>query len=134
MTAFGQSAEQSSPKPILIVDDNDQVRYLMARALKDAGYTVLEASDGPSALDLLAEGFEIQLLVTDILMPGLSGLEVASHVMAAFQVPVLFVSAHAQQSAEIPGPILWKPFTSAMLVDTVKRLLAVTGSPAKPAI
>jgi CheY-like chemotaxis protein len=122
---FRQYGEQSSPKPILLVDDNDQLRQIMARALDDAGYIVLQAKDGAEALDILATGPQIQLLITDIAMPGMTGIEVASHFMAGASVPVLFISGYAHQSSELPGPILQKPFTAETLVDTVKRLLAM---------
>jgi CheY-like chemotaxis protein len=121
----GQYSEQSSPKPILLVDDNDELRQLMARALDDAGYIVLEARNGREALDVLAEGPQVQLLITDIAMPGMSGIEVASRFMSGSSLPVLFISGYAQEPAELPGPLLAKPFTPDTLVDTVKRLLAV---------
>lgn len=132
MIEVRQYGEQSSPKPILLVDDNDQLRQIMARALDDAGYIVLQAKDGPEALDVLAVGPQIQLLITDIAMPGMTGIEVASHFMAGANVPVLFISGYAQEPAELPGPILPKPFTPETLVDTVKRLLAIMGPYANP--
>jgi CheY-like chemotaxis protein len=116
--------EQSSPKPILLVDDQEEVRLLMSRVLRDAGYSVLEARDGTEALDVLAEGIQIQLLITDIQMPGLNGVELAR--LAPAGVPVLFVSGYSQPAAELPGPLLAKPFTAKVLVDTVKRLAAKT--------
>ncbi len=67
---------------------------------------------------------ELQLLVTDVVMPGLSGFDLASHIVAAFNVPVLFVSAYAQSRPEIPGPVLEKPFTAEALLDIVAKLLA----------
>ena len=132
MAEFGQSGEQSSPKPILLVDDNEELRQIMARALDDAGYIVLQARDGAEALEILAVGLQIQLLITDIAMPGMTGVEVASHFMAAANVPVLFISGYVQEPADLPGPILEKPFTPDTLVDTVKRLLAITGPYANP--
>ena len=131
MSQFGLSGEQSSPKPILLVDDNDQVRELLARA-EEAGYIVLQARDGAEALDVLRDGPQVQLLITDILMPGITGVEVASHFMAAASVPVLFISGYARELSDIPGPILEKPFTPEALVDTVKQLLAVLGPHVNP--
>jgi CheY-like chemotaxis protein len=129
---FRQYGEQSSPKPILLVDDNYHLRQIMARALDAAGYIVLQARDGSEALDILASGPQIQLLITDIAMPGIPGTEVASHFMARAGVPVLFISGFGQEAAELPGPFLQKPFTTQALVDTVKRLLAITGPYANP--
>jgi CheY-like chemotaxis protein len=123
---FGQFDEQSSPKPILLVDDNDEVRRLMSRALENAGYSVLGARDGAEALQLLAEGVQVQLLITDIQMPGLSGLDLVKGFRAASSAPVLFISGYARGATELPAPLLEKPFTPAVLVETVKRLLATT--------
>ena len=132
LAEFRQYGEQSSPKPILLVDDNEQLRQIMARALDNAGYIVLQATDGAEALDVLAVGPQIQLLITDIAMPGMNGIELASHCMAASHVPVLFISGNPQESSELPGPILHKPFTPETLVDTVKRLLAIMGPYVNP--
>lgn len=126
MAEFRQYGEQSSPKPILLVDDNDQLRQVMARALDAAGYIVLQAKDGSEALDVLSVGPQIQLLITDITMPGMTGIELASHFMAGSNAPpVLFISGYPQGLAELPGPFLQKPFTPETLVDTVKRLSAI---------
>jgi CheY-like chemotaxis protein len=132
VTEFRQYGEQSSPKPILLVDDNEQLREIMARALDEAGYIVLQATDGPEALDVLAVGPQIQLLITDIAMPRMNGVQLASHFMAASHVPVLFISGNPHEPAELPGPILQKPFTPEILVATVKRLLAIMGLHANP--
>jgi CheY-like chemotaxis protein len=123
---FGQFDEQSSPKPILVVDDNDELRFLMSRALEGAGYTVFEARDGTEAVELLAERIQIQLLITDLQMPGLSGLELVKRFRADSSAPVLFITGYALDASELPGPMLEKPFTPALLVETVKRLLATT--------
>lgn len=123
---FGQFDEQSSPKPILVVDDNDELRFLMSRALEAAGYTVFEARDGTEAVELLAERIQIQLLITDVQMPGLSGLELVKRFRADSGAPVLFITGLTLDATELPGPMLAKPFTPARLVETVKRLLATT--------
>jgi CheY-like chemotaxis protein len=111
-------------RTILVVDDNPHVCSFIARVLRDGGYDVVEAHDGPEALRLVPTVPELQLLVTDVVMPGLSGFDLASHIVAAFNVPVLFVSAYAQSRPEIPGPVLEKPFTAEALLDIVAKLLA----------
>ena len=124
--------EQPSPKTILLVDDNEQVRFLMARVLSENGYRVVQANDGAAALRVLARTEpEIQLLITDVVMPDMTGFQLASHIIAACNVPVLFVSAFELTGGDIPGPVLQKPFTSTVLVDTVRRLLALTGPSVK---
>ena len=110
---------------ILVVDDDAQVCSFIARVLRRAGYDVVEAHDGPEALRMLPTIPELQLLVTDVVMPGLNGFDLASHIVAACNVPVLFVSGYAQGGTEIPGPLLQKPFTAEVLLDLIARVLAL---------
>ena len=118
---------------ILVVDDNPQVCSFMARALRAEGYVVVEAHDGFEAVRMLRAVPELQLLVTDVVMPGLSGFELASHILAARDVPVLFVSAYPQSGTDIPGPLLQKPFTAETLLGVVAQLLALAHSAKKTA-
>ena len=114
---------------ILVVDDNAQVCSFMARALRGGGYDVVEAHDGYQALQMVRTVPKLHLLITDVVMPGLSGFGLASHVMAACNVPVLFVSAYVHSGIDIPGPVLQKPFTDETLLDVVARLLALAHAP-----
>jgi CheY-like chemotaxis protein len=116
-------------KTILVVDDDPQVCSFIAHVLREAGYDVVEAYDGPEALRMVPAIPELQLLITDVVMPGLSGFDLASHIVAAFNVPVLFVSAYEPSGIEIPGPLLTKPFTAEALLDLIARLLAVAHPP-----
>ena len=111
-------------KTILVVDDDVQVCSFVACVLREAGYDVVEAYDGPEALRMLPAMPQLQLLVTDVVMPRLSGFGLASHIVAACNVPVLFLSAYPSPM-EIPGPVLQKPFTAETLLDLVARLLAL---------
>ena len=124
-------ADQLSPKTILLVEDNEGVRQLLSRVLSADGYQVLEAKDGRQALSILAEDTQIDLLLTDVVMPGPTGFEVASHFIAARNVPVLFISGYAQDRTDIPGPILQKPFTPSTLLDLVRRLLEISNPSVK---
>jgi len=110
---------------ILVVDDNAQVCSFIARVLRLGGYDVVEAHDGLEALRMVPTIPELRLLITDVVMPGLNGLDLASHVVAAFNVPILFVSAYVHDGTDIPGPVLQKPFTAETLLDVVARLLAL---------
>ena len=118
--------EESSRRTILLVDDDEEVRSLMAHILREGGYHVVEANDAAAALDVIALGTQVELLVTDVVMPGLSGYDLASHVTSARNVPVLFLSSFALTRNDIPGPALQKPFTPSVLIDTVRGLLAFT--------
>src|SRR6266851_4426618 len=81
---------------ILVVDDDDSVRQMMCAILQHNGYSVLDASDGKGALNI-CDGHQggIQMLLTDITMPQMSGVELADLVTARHpQIKVLFVSGY----------------------------------------
>jgi two-component system cell cycle sensor histidine kinase/response regulator CckA len=120
-----------SGETVLVVDDEPVVLAMMTRSLREAGYEVLAAADGPSAL-ALAQGHPgpIHVLVTDLAMPGMRGRELA-RAMAKI-VPaarVLFVSGFAGDEVERLGlleagrPFLSKPFAPELLVERVRDLL-----------
>jgi signal transduction histidine kinase len=117
------------PGTVLIVDDDALVRMSAERALRAAGYSVLGAADGEHALRLLQQhAGEIQLLFTDVVMPRLSGVELA--IAARVRTPalrVLFTSgypADALSQREPPqGPVLAKPYTADELTRRVDELL-----------
>jgi CheY-like chemotaxis protein len=115
----------SPSSTIMVVEDQEQLRLMMTRILTDAGFEVLQASDGQAALELFSNRTNIQLVVTDIIMPRMDGLELATALATASSpVPVLFTSGYGQHYTELPGPILRKPFKSEALVAEVRRLLA----------
>jgi DNA-binding NtrC family response regulator len=115
---------------ILVIDDEDTVRRVTARALHDAGHRVLELPDAESALLVLARpDFCCSLVVTDIRMDGMSGTELAARLATSRPaLPVLLVSGHADPSvaslaAGARRAFLQKPFTSDLLLRAVQRLL-----------
>jgi len=103
---------------VLVVDDETTVRSLVRSILEHAGYDVLEASDAAEALEILRTNSP-EVLLTDIVMPGMNGLALAAH---AHQVrplmPVIFMSGFASQYAdELNGSVcLRKPFTANQLL------------------
>jgi two-component system cell cycle sensor histidine kinase/response regulator CckA len=116
---------------ILLVEDEDPIRAFAARTLRGFGYEVLEAADGAAALDLAARrGDDIGLLLTDVIMPGLQGHQVASQLRATRPaLPVLFLSGFADNpiiepliSAGTAG-FLAKPFTTEALAHAVRQIL-----------
>jgi len=116
---------------VLVVEDDAQVRELAATSLRELGYTVIEAANGPEAvLALDAEG-HIDLVLTDIVMPGaMTGKEVAEHAIKARpNVKVLFTSGYADASVMRNGLVkagarfLSKPYRSGQLAATVRALL-----------
>jgi two-component system cell cycle sensor histidine kinase/response regulator CckA len=110
---------------VLVVDDEDLVRHLMARALADAGYTVMEARSGIEAVALLvAKVGAIQLVVSDIAMPSMTGLQLAAAVSQRWPtVPLLLVSGQSRPPDDYRGSFLPKPFAPDSLVAAVVSLL-----------
>lgn len=118
--------------PILVVDDEDQVRKFIKTALSCGGYDVLEASGGLEALaTLLSYPGKIPLAIVDIVMPGVSGLDFANQVhMDRPETRVLYISGFTDSIAvdsitrRQPAAMLNKPFTARALLRRVRQLLA----------
>jgi len=122
---------EAAPSLILVADDDDQVRSLVARVLNDAGYEVAAAAEGREALRL-ARRLKPSLVVLDVDMPGLSGLEVARRIRATKTIaptPILVASAGPGQpnvaAATEAGAdaYLVKPFKLTELLALVRLLL-----------
>jgi len=117
---------------ILAVEDEEKVRKLAAQILKGQGYTVLEASDGEEAIRVAEKhaGNEIHLLLTDVVMPGISGHELANHLVSLFpKMKVLFMSGYADNAIvhhgvlEVGVNYIQKPFTVDALARKVREVL-----------
>ncbi len=116
---------------ILVVEDEEMVRRMAGRALKDAGYRVLEAASARQALDLLADTNELcRLVVVDVVMPGMSGRELAAKIEELRPgVPSLFISGYTDSDIlrrgllEPDAAFLPKPFTAEALVRAVQARL-----------
>lgn len=121
---------------ILVVDDDQAVRDALRRALTMQGYSVEAAADGQEALDRLARnGSPIDLLVVDVLMPRLDGIEVTRRLRAEGSVlPILMLTARDQVSDRVEGleagadDYLVKPFALEELVARVRALLRRLGA------
>ena len=112
---------------ILIVDDDTEIREGLRILLSGENYMILEAADGRQALDQMSD--TIDLVILDIMMPGMSGLHVCEEIRKQWAVPILFLTAKAQESYKLVGLIacgdkyLPKPFSYAELMGRVKALL-----------
>jgi PAS domain S-box-containing protein len=108
----------------LLVDDEELVRMSTADMLVDLGYEVVEAVSAEDALRLIAEGLKPDLLVTDHLMPGMSGAELARELRSRrADLPVLIVSGFAEADGLDPGMArLTKPFRNAELAASLAAL------------
>jgi len=118
------SPDQRAPT-ILVVDDEPQVRRLASRALEQAGYRVIQATDGLEALGLFTDDAGIDLLVTDVRMPHTDGIVLAAALRRRYpHVPVLFISGFPRGTGPAPEPFLAKPFDMQTLCTRVAELLA----------
>ncbi len=113
---------------ILITDDDPHIREVVAFALEAAGHDVFRRQDGPEAL-AAARTLSPDLVVLDIMMPGLDGIEVCRRIRAESAVPILFLSARDEEVDRIIGlevggdDYLTKPFSKRELVARVKAML-----------
>ncbi len=116
---------------ILLVEDEEPVRKLLRETLEEAGYTVLEASDGGEALSLLARsGKKIHLILSDVVMPKMGGRDLADQAASLHpEIKVLLISGYPetvltqQDLSQGVFPLLFKPFTPYDLTDRVRNIL-----------
>jgi len=115
---------------VLVIDDSMMVRKQVGMALGTAGFTVVEASDGVDALDKLVTHADVALVVCDVNMPRMNGLEFLENVRAG--LPVMMLTTEGQpeliQRAKALGAKGWlvKPFKADLLVAAARKLTAAT--------
>ena len=118
-------------KTILVVDDSGTVRQQVSMALKQAGFAIVEAADGQEALAAIESNRAIDMVVCDVNMPVLNGLEMVEKVKsnpAHKALPILMLTTEGQPSmirrAKEAGAVGWivKPFDANQLVQTAKHL------------
>lgn len=117
-------------KTILIADDEERIRKLVGDFLKRAGYSVMEAEDGDSAFRIFENNKKIlDLIIIDIMMPGLNGWELCRKIRETSNVPVIILSARSEEFDELTGyesgadDYVTKPFSPIILVKRVEALL-----------
>ena len=129
-TNYPGPAPEISRRTVLVVDDDDLVRATVSGTMEEAGYEVVEVSDGKQALAFLERsGAEIAALVSDIRMPGIDGLELARTVARKWpRIAIVLVSGYppAGRMSEVPEAAVFvsKPFRLAELAGAVARALA----------
>ena len=130
-TSPGAGIVPGGHETVLLTEDDSLVRSLLSDVLGQAGYDLLEAPDGPSALALAAQHRgPIQLLISDIVMPGMSGTELADLLTATRpETHVLWISGYAQSaiveqtSARAGASLLMKPFTGDQILSRIREIL-----------
>lgn len=119
---------------VLLVDDNDDIRLLLRFSLAD-DFELTEIASAAEALDRIRNGETFDLVITDVIQPGMNGIEFTSVLREEHpELPVVVLSAWVdKKNAKIAldagaAAAVAKPFAPADLVDTLKRLLAADGA------
>jgi two-component system chemotaxis response regulator CheY len=119
-------------KKVLVVDDSPTIRQQIGRALGEAGFDVIEATDGVDGIDKIDSDRGIGIVILDINMPRMNGLEMLEKVKQQSQnesLPVIMLTSEGQKSlierAKRAGAKGWivKPFKTELLVGAVRKLL-----------
>lgn len=117
---------------LLVADDDDLLRNLVKEVLEDEGYQVYAAADGQETVDIFWEHPEIALVILDIMMPKMDGIEVLQEIRERTDIPVLMLTALGDSSSELSclrngaSDFVSKPFHYDILVERVKNLLRLT--------
>ena len=119
---------------ILVVDDEARMRKLVSDFLVREGFEVLEAEDGEKAMDLFYSNKDIALVILDVMMPKMDGWQVLREIRESSQVPVIMLTARADEKDELRGfelgvdEYVTKPFSPRTLVARVNAILRRTGA------
>ncbi len=131
---FTASTDASRQRRVLFVEDDADVRHTTVRALRAAGYVVLEAANGAEALDrVAAERDPIDLIIADVVMPQMGGVDLVRRLRERWPaVQVLYTSGYPGDSPQVVeaeamgGPVLSKPFTPSILLFEARLRLDAT--------
>ena len=121
---------------ILIVDDEQRMRKLVRDYLIREGYSVLEAADGRSALDIFYNDGNISLIILDVMMPEMDGWQVCAEIRKTSKVPIIMLTAKSDERDELRGfdlgvdEYVTKPFSPRTLSARVGAILRRTMGPA----
>lgn len=119
------------PKTILIADDNESVRTIVKLTLQFKGYNLIEVDDGGAAFEKLDKGEQVDLVISDIAMPGMSGLELLDRLRADprfAKLPVVMFSAERDATNESlmsrgASAFIRKPCGPSEILDVVQKLV-----------
>ncbi len=126
-----QNGSESRRATILVVEDAEPIRRMVAQMLMQSGYNSLEAGDGADALTVLdSHSDTVDLVLTDLLMPRMTGAELAEHLARLRPgLPILFMSGYSEDPVVMAigrtrDNFLAKPFTASALLDKVRQALS----------
>ena len=133
------AVQAKSGEVILVVEDDERIRSLSVEALRDLGYTIVQAGDGTQALAILGQERRIDLLFTDIVMPGMTGRHLAAIAHETRpDLKVLFTTGFTRDAVVHQGALdahhalIGKPFTIDQLTSEVRLVLDGGAAVAKP--
>ncbi|MCR8642332.1 response regulator transcription factor [Paenibacillus sp. N1-5-1-14] len=113
---------------ILVVDDEERIRRLLRMYLEKEGYTIAEAEDGESALEMATQT-DYDLIMLDVMMPGIDGIEVCSRLRQVKSTPVIMLTAKGEETNRVQGfevgadDYVVKPFSPREVIYRVKAIL-----------
>lgn len=128
-TGSGQLSELKKPErttKVLLVDDEELVRSATADMLRDIGYVVEEVNSGAQAIEILRSEHDIHAVVTDYLMPGMTGAQLINEVrQSGLSIPVLLITGYANTAEDVSDevPKLPKPFRQVDLANRLAELI-----------
>ena len=128
------------PATVLVVDDLESFRVMLRRQLVSLGHIVLEAADGAEAIEVVrSRRGELDLVLTDVVMPAMNGTEVAACICAEYPgLPVVLMSAYAPAGLTRVGfqdaivPVLQKPFDISQLRELIQVAVELPAKRASP--
>jgi two-component system chemotaxis response regulator CheY len=115
-------------KTIMVVDDANSVRQQVGLALRDAGYSVIEAVDGQDGVEKIVANPQVAMVICDVNMPRMNGIEFVAAAMKVRPVPIIMLTTEGNQElitrAKANGAKGWmvKPFKAENLIATVRKL------------
>jgi len=118
---------------ILIAEDEQALRFWMSTALRVMGYEIVDTADGRAAWNCLQRDQRFDLVITDVQMPHMNGIELAERISQAHpQLPIMIITAFSEPRSEIVHegqyPFLIKPTTHQQLIATVKKIIGQPGT------
>jgi CheY-like chemotaxis protein len=125
------SVDDARPRTVLVVEDEVLIRMLIAEELRDSGFQVIEAANADEAMGFLAGGGDVDLVFTDVRMPGaMDGLALARHINEAHRdTKLLITSGHLQAGdAAGLGPFIPKPYSISSVIELIGQHLSTSES------
>ena len=119
-------------KVALVVDDESSVRTYIKTVLEPNGFQIIEAEDGIQALTLMRKVGDVDVVIADICMPNMDGIELAHLLGAEFpKIPIVLVSGYSAGMPDAAIEYIHKPFSPEALLSAVKKVIAESGASAE---